>query len=387
MKTKVVFFKSIHFKLILITVLLIMLALQVIGVYFVQKLEDQLLNNLSGSMNDRMNLLVYNVEQELKNSAGVDEQKLESNLKQLLQEYNSLDIDEVRVIDSSSKILSTSEPNNQYIIGQRTTDVFVKRVILTGDRSEKIFLDQDTGQRVKVMVAPVQMDGDNVAVIYMMSSLESNYTLINQVNKIFLTGMIIAMLISIVVGIMTARTITYPISDMRKQALELSKGNFTRKVQVYDDDEIGQLAMAFNTLTDRLKEANDITEDERKKLRSVLKNMSDGVIATDRTGKIILVNEPAVRMIGKSRYLIINQKVTDILRVQDVYTVNQLLNEVDSLLLDFSSGKNKFFLRANFSVIQNEHSGINGLIVVIYDVTEHEAIERERREFVANVSH
>ncbi len=388
MTAKVGFFKSIHFKLILITVLLVMLALQIIGVYFVQKLEEQLLNNLSSSMNDRMNLLVYNVEQEFSHhEATVDEETVESNLKALLHEYNSLDINEVRIIDSNSKILGTSDPNNQYIVGQRTTDVFIKRTILTGERSEKIFLDQETGQRIKVMVAPVKVDGDNVAVVYLMSSLEENYELIAQVNKIFLTGMTIALLISIVVSIMTARTITHPISDMRKQALELSKGNFTRKVQVYDDDEIGQLADAFNTLTERLKEANDITEDERKKLRSVLKNMSDGVIATDRTGKIILANEPAVRMIGKSRYLIINQKITDILQIQDAYNMDELLHEVDSLLLDFSTDKNKFFLRANFSVIQSEYSGINGLIVVLYDVTEDEAIDRERREFVANVSH
>lgn len=387
MTSKVGFFKSIHFKLIVITVLLIMLALQVIGVYFVQKLEEQLLNNLSSSMNDRMNLLIYNVEQELRNDTNVDGQTIEANLKALLQEYNSLDIDEVRIIDSNSKILGTSEPNNQYIVGQRTTDVFIKRAILTGDRSEKIFLDQETGQRIKVMVAPVKVDGDNVAVVYLMASLEGNYELIAQVNKIFLTGMAIALLISIVVGVMTASTITNPISDMRRQALELSKGNFTRKVQVYNDDEIGQLANAFNTLTDRLREANDITEDERKKLRSVLKNMSDGVMATDRTGKIILVNEPAVRMIGKSRYLIINQKITDILRIQDEYEMDELLHEVDSMLLDFSSDKNRFFLRANFSVIQSDNNRINGLIVVLYDVTEDEAIERERREFVANVSH
>ena len=269
MTAKVGFFKSIHFKLILITVLLVMLALQIIGVYFVQKLEEQLLNNLSSSMNDRMNLLVYNVEQEFSHhEATVDEETVESNLKALLHEYNSLDINEVRIIDSNSKILGTSGPNNQYIVGQRTTDVFIKRTILTGERSEKIFLDQETGQRIKVMVAPVKVDGDNVAVVYLMSSLEENYELIAQVNKIFLTGMTIALLISIVVSIMTARTITHPISDMRKQALELSKGNFTRKVQVYDDDEIGQLADAFNTLTERLKEANDITVDVRKKQRS-----------------------------------------------------------------------------------------------------------------------
>lgn len=44
-------------------------------------------------------------------------------------------------------------------------------------------------------------------------------------------------------------------------------------------------------------------------------------------------------------------------------------------------------LRVNFSVIQREHGKIDGLIAVIYDVTEQEKMDQERREFVANVSH
>ena len=42
---------------------------------------------------------------------------------------------------------------------------------------------------------------------------------------------------------------------MRKQALALTRGNFSRKVKVYGHDEIGQLAVAFNSLTKKLQEA------------------------------------------------------------------------------------------------------------------------------------
>ena len=66
--------------------------------------------------------------------------------------------------------------------------------------------------------------------------------------------------ITIILGIFIARTITRPISDMRKQAQAMSKGNFSRKVRVYGNDEIGQLAIAFNHLTNRLQEAQSTTE-------------------------------------------------------------------------------------------------------------------------------
>ena len=80
---------------------------------------------------------------------------------------------------------------------------------------------------------------------------------------------------------------------MRKQALAMTQGNFSRKVKVYGYDEIGQLAITFNNLTKKLQEAQATTEGEKRKLSSVFSYMTDGVIATDRKGRIILINEPA----------------------------------------------------------------------------------------------
>ncbi|MDA6082854.1 HAMP domain-containing protein, partial [Escherichia coli] len=83
-------------------------------------------------------------------------------------------------------------------------------------------------------------------------------------------GIAIALAITAILGILLAQTVTRPISDMRKQALAMAKGNFSRKVKVYGYDEIGQLAITFNSLTKKLQEAHATTEGERRKLSSVL---------------------------------------------------------------------------------------------------------------------
>ena len=93
---------------------------------------------------------------------------------------------------------------------------------------------------------------------------------------------------------------------MRKQALALARGNFSRKVKIYGHDEIGQLAVTFNNLTKKLQEAQATTEGERKKLSSVLSYMTDGVIATDRRGRVILINEPATIMLNVSRETVLS---------------------------------------------------------------------------------
>ena len=75
----------------------------------------------------------------------------------------------------------------------------------------------------------------------------------DEINRYFHYGTAIALAITAILGIFLARTITRPITDMRKQALAMAKGNFSRKVKVYGHDEIGQLAITFNNLTKKSK--------------------------------------------------------------------------------------------------------------------------------------
>jgi len=167
----------------------------------------------------------------------------------------------------------------------------------------------------------------------------------------------------------------------------MAKGNFSRKVKVYGQDEIGTLAMTFNHLTKKLQEAQAGTEGERRKLSSVLSYMTDGVIATDRKGRVILINDPAAEMLNVSRETVLSQPIVELLDLDDTNTFEDLLEEKDSLILDYSTKAERYILRANFSVIQKETGFVNGLIAVLHDITEQEKIDAERREFVANVSH
>ncbi|WP_218276326.1 HAMP domain-containing protein, partial [Pseudomonas sp. FW305-BF6] len=75
-----------------------------------------------------------------------------------------------------------------------------------------------------------------------------------------------------------AKAITKPISEIRRQAQEMAKGNFSRKLKAYSEDEIGELTISFNNLSRNLQQARASTEGERRKLQSVLEHMTDGVI-------------------------------------------------------------------------------------------------------------
>lgn len=384
---KVGFFRSVHVKVVLIYVLLILIAMQIMGLYFANKLEATLKDNFEVSITDRLKLVDFSVKEEMTKTHSENDASLEANLKDILSGLSSDDIREIRVIDAHNRILATSDNSSQSIVGQRSVDSYVSQAMTTASPVEKIAIDDKTDKRVWVVAKPVQSKGKIIGVIYVKANIESVFEQMATINKILAGGTAIALLITIVLGVFIAKTITKPISDMRRQAVAMAKGNFSRKVKVYGNDEIGQLAVSFNHLTNRLQEAHSTTEGERRKLASVLTNMTDGVIATDRKGKIILINTPAQKLLASENNELMGRSITEVLSVDDEYTFEDLIHMQDSINLDFSSWDRPYIWRANFSVIQKETGFVNGLIVVLHDITEQEKIEMERREFVSNVSH
>ncbi|MEH7239192.1 cell wall metabolism sensor histidine kinase WalK [Bacillus sp. JJ1562] len=378
------FFQSIHMKFALIYLLLILIAMQIIGVYFIGKLELRLVENFKVSLNERVNMLAFSMEQEIVKERE-DPSTLEKDIRSILRDYESEDIQEIQVINNKSRVIGSSDPYNQSIVGRKSNVDLVKRTLLLGGNPDDV--RRKGYDRVYESSTPILSNGDIIGAIYLIARMENVYDDIKEINDIFVTGTGIAMAITAILGIFVAQTITRPISAMRKHVVELGKGNYSKKVKVFGHDEIGQLAMTFNNLSNKIQDAQATTEGERRKLSSVLAHMTDGVIATDKKGRIILINTPAVNMLDVSRETVLNQSIVSILGLDEQYTFEQLVHDIDTEILDFSTHKKQYIIKVSFSVIKKESGFINGLIAVLYDVTEQEKLESERREFVANVSH
>ncbi|SDN96947.1 cell wall metabolism sensor histidine kinase WalK [Alkalicoccus daliensis] len=387
---KIRFYKSIHVKIVAIYVLLILIAMQVIGVYFTQQLEGQFETNFRETLNERAGLLAYNVEQELTADEEEEEQDLETRIDSLLRsDVFNMEFADVQVIDQNSIIVSATSPAQSGFVGQRTTLLSVKQALLgLDDREGEIRVNPVNNHRTLVMALPVESDNQEiVGAIYIQASMEATYDQMQEINQILIAGAVIALLLTAALGIFLSRTITRPIVDMKEQAVVMGQGDFSRYVHVYGDDEIGQLAETFNDLTDKLQEAHATTEGERRKLASVLMHMTDGVIATDRAGKVILVNRRAEEILDRKQEEMAGIDVTKILSLDKFMKLRDLYRFQDPLLLDFDNQEDEMVIEANFSTIAKDNGEENGIIAVLHDVTEQERVEEERREFVANVSH
>ena len=306
---------------------------------------------------------------------------------QLIRGANIL---ETQVMDEQGYILGINDQTLQSLIGTKSTDRDVQQVILLDAPSSYQYVKEDTNSRVLKNISPIySMDntGTLIGVLVMESNIESVYSQMSQTVSIFLNASVVAIIITIVLAVIISRGITRPISEMRRQTANIADGDYSGKVTVYGADELGELAETINDLSYKVKDAQETTESERQRLDSVLRHMTDGVLATDRRGKIIIINSRAMDLLSISQDKAIGQSIMKVLKLGEKFTFRQLLETQDELILNIPTDDQDTILRGEFSVIQRESGFISGLVCVLSDITEQEKVEQERRSFVSNVSH
>ena len=304
-----------------------------------------------------------------------------------MNEYaNRQEIGEIRFIDKDQIIMATTKQSNRGLINQKVNDGSVQKALSLGQTNDHMVLkDYGSGkERVWVYNIPVKVDKQTIGDIYIESKINDVYNQLNNINQIFIVGTAISLFITVILGFFIARTITKPITDMRNQTVEMSKVT-TQRVKIYGNDEIGELALAFNNLSKRVQEAQANTESEKRRLDSVITHMSDGILATDRRGRVRIANDMALKMLGLAKEDVIGYYMLGVLNLENEFSLEEIQENSDSFLLILT--KKKALLRVNFSTIVQETGFVTGYIAVLHDVTEQQQVERERREFVANVSH
>lgn len=380
-------FQSLHTKLVIVYVLLIIIGMQIIGLYFTNSLEKELTQTFKNNISQYAKQIEINIEKVYDEDNAINAQK---EVQNLLNEYaNRQEIEEIRFIDKDQIIMATSKQSTRSLINQKANDNSIQKALSLGEiNSHTVLKDYGNGkQRVWVYNLPVKTSNDGtIGDVYIEADINDVYNQLSNINQIFIVGTGISLFITVILGFFIARTITKPITDMRNQTVEMSKGNYTQRVKIYGNDEIGELALAFNNLSKRVQEAQANTESEKRRLDSVITHMSDGIIATDRRGRVRIVNDMALTMMGTMKEDIIGDHMLKVLKLEEDFSLDEIQENNDSFLLDINENEG-IIARVNFSTIVQETGFVTGYIAVLHDVTEQQQVERERREFVANVSH
>lgn len=405
-KFKKRYFSSIRVKFVIVYVLVNIISLQLIGLFFTTQLRTTNINTFEQNIMEQEKILNYHIREELdkdksnsltESNNDTKSTDTKSSITKLVSEFNIQKLLLVSVIDKDSKIVASSSKNgNDDYLSKRSFDPQVSQVLKTGESAKKIQTNPDTNRRVWLYVSPIKKDNEVVGVVSLMADIESVYQDLVGITKIFTVGTILSILITTIIGFVASKTVTSSIEKMSAQVKTMASGNYGTVVGINTNDEIGDLAKVFNQISKRIKEEQDVTETERRKLATIIESMMDGIITTDTNGKVILINTSAGDMIdAPENEILIGKDALKLLNISEYKSIGEIIEAEDSLLVNASEDDEGLLLRAEFSKILKEENEdlsqvsteLEGYIIVLYDVTDQERQERERREFVSTVSH
>ena len=205
---------------------------------------------------------------------------------------------------------------------------------------------------------------------------------INQVIKITVVLDFAYAVICLIIAIVITRLVNKPITKLLKDADKVISVNKKEKKNKNADEIVD----TFNMMTDELKENLNEMSRQKKQIETIILHMTDGIIAFDMEGKVILINPAASRLLQVlptdnnfsaifNNRLNIDINMEKIIDLENWTSTEQKVKIADRVL-------NLFFAQ-----FKDENDRPSGIMVMIQDITEHVRLDDMRREFVADVSH
>jgi two-component system phosphate regulon sensor histidine kinase PhoR len=219
--------------------------------------------------------------------------------------------------------------------------------------------------------------------------------LFNVLKKPFFSSFLISFLITLSLAYIFSKVLTQPIQRMRKMARRLATGSLEREIQIYSNDEWGEIAKAVDEMRIQLKEKIEEISRERDYLKTILKGMVEGVLVVDERGRILMVNDALQKILSLSLEVVDRAPLEAIRNTELEEAIREAIREGKNtafeLTFPLTGGKT---LEVNVVGISPSPEEIGkgsekkgGAIAVFHDISRLKELEKIRQDFVANVSH
>ena len=230
------------------------------------------------------------------------------------------------------------------------------------------------------------INGEVKYVVYARMNASAMQESLAQTTQTIIVAVFLALVLAVLMAYVFAKTLTGPIHQLTVKAKLLAEGDLKQTVEVYSEDEIGQLAESFNYMASELNKTVGEAFREKNKLEAILHNMTDGVISFDKNGNISLANTVAAEMLEVDK---LDFTLDTFTRKYDLELDEQGRDVEDGMAvqLQYTFPVGEKYINASFSPYFNETEEIEGIVVVLQDITKQKKLDNMRKEFVANVSH
>lgn len=301
----------------------------------------------------------------------------DERVKRLIQSYEDSYKNSVLILNNNEKVIYKTSG-----ISKKEFDQFITKYTLANDNKVNYRFDGATEKSL------LRYKDKNTVYIL------SENTTIKDVEKTILKYFTIALLCMIPIIFIIVRYINksyiQPIKEVTYASKLLADGNYKVRVPESSVTETKDLFKSTNVLARTLQDLNNEQKLQRNRLETTLQNIPSAIMLVNTHGEVAVANETYINLFNK-RQPIENGHYEKIIKNQNI---KQMIKEAiatekpvnETLNISVSVHK-KYFDVAVVPVLSKKRKKIEGIVIVLHDITQLKSLEQMRKDFVANVSH
>jgi two-component system phosphate regulon sensor histidine kinase PhoR len=180
-----------------------------------------------------------------------------------------------------------------------------------------------------------------------------------------------------------------PLKKINTVTKAISQGNLNQELPLYEQKEVSQLAQNINDLVRQQKKILAQITAEKNRMQTILNSMTEGVVALDNQGNVLLLNSAVENFLGVTREAYLGKNILNLIRNYDLErAVKQALKSERPITQEFQliyPEPNFYYLKA--TPLKNQEQEKEGIVLLLRNITKEKKLDQMRTEFVANVSH
>ena len=237
------------------------------------------------------------------------------------------------------------------------------------------------------LALPIDTGPVSGGVIRLAMSLREIEETIGKMRGLLLLAGALAFLLAVAVSFGAGVIVRRGFDEVYNAVEKISRGDFSYRIASRRRDELGELARTMDRLASEVEAHLDELRNERDRLEAILEGMNEGVMVTNASGDILLVNSafrdffPSLPEFEDGTPIpleaVRSTEVQEAVRGMLSRSASRMEREVEVL------PARTLTLHAKRERAEKE----SNLVLVFHDITEVKRLAGIRREFTANVSH
>ena len=287
--------RSLHMKLVMLMVLLILSLMTVVGAFLINSVVAFYIQDFYSQMSTVFG--DQEIVSDLRTAAD-GETDGAGALKTVLNAYaGQLGVDtrnrNFYILDGEGTSVLASSNGESGASGLSYTGN-----LMTAIESGQVGDESNAAADYMDVAIPIQRGGSDY-IIYILDNKATVSNLNNQLFLLIMEALLFGLVISVLLSFLLSKTMITPIQRLTEGAMRVAEGDFAHKIEVASRDEIGVLTDTFNDMAGQLQDTIRQVENERNKLNTLFLHMTDGVVAFSRTGEVIHFNPSAEEMLHR----------------------------------------------------------------------------------------